>query len=100
MISNGAGREEHRSDGRPWWVTAAAAVCRRPSLWWTAMAESAGLVPRGWWHHWPPAPLPSAGWLAFRMETAYGEPTARPSPEDVVAWLEWCRSSRRHPPLR
>jgi hypothetical protein len=80
---------------RAWWIEAAAAVFRRPSIWRTALVESAGLVPRGWWRRWPPLPLPSAGWLAFRMETAYGDAGLRPSPEDVVTWLDWCRASRR-----
>ena len=53
------------------------------------------MAPRGWWHRWPPDPSVSPGWLAFRMETAYGDKGARPSPEDVVAFLDWCRTSRR-----
>jgi hypothetical protein len=85
------------SRGRAWWIEAASAVSRRPSLWRTAAVESASLAPQGWWHHWPPVPFPSPEWLAFRMETAYGDAGARPSPEDVVAWLDWCRTSRRRP---
>ena len=69
-------------------------------MWPIAAVESIAMAPRGWWHRWPPAPLPSPEWLAFRMETAYGDPTARPVPEDVVAWLDWCRSSRRRTLLR
>jgi hypothetical protein len=88
------------SRGRAWWVEAAAAVSRHPSLWHIAAAESVGLAPQGWWHHWPPLPLPSPDWLAFRMETAYGDPGARPSPEDVVAWLDWCKALRRRAALR
>jgi len=88
------------SGGRAWWLEAVAAVGRRPLLWRTAVVESAALVPHGWWRHWPPVPLASPGWLAFRMETAYGDTAARPSAADVVAWLEWCRSSRRRVALR
>jgi hypothetical protein len=58
------------------------------------------MVPRQWWRHWPPSPFPSPSWLAFRMETAYGSSSARPSSEDVLAWLEWCRLSRRRTRLR
>jgi hypothetical protein len=31
------------------------------------------------------------------METAYGDPAASPPAEDIVEWLEWCRSIRRRP---
>jgi hypothetical protein len=58
------------------------------------------MAPRGWWHRRPFIPLPSPAWLAFRMETAYGDTAARPSPEDVVVWLDWCRMSRRRTKLR
>jgi hypothetical protein len=75
-------------------------VGRRPSLWSIALVESIAMAPRGWWHRWPPAPVPSARWLAFRMETAYGDKGARPRSDDVVAWLEWCRRSRRRTELR
>lgn len=39
-------------------------------------------------------PVPAQGWLEFRRETQYGDPDAPLDPEDVVAWLEWCRDSR------
>jgi hypothetical protein len=86
--------------GRFWWIEAAVALVGRPDLWPVALAESVAMAPRGWWYHWPPAPLASPAWLAFRMETAYGDAAARPTPADVIAWLEWCRVSRRHAQLR
>jgi hypothetical protein len=85
---------------RGWWMEAAWAVGRRPGLWPIAIAEAMAMAPRRWWRRWPPAPIPSPSWLAFRMETAYGDVSARPSAEDVVAWLEWCKVSRRHTQLR
>ncbi|MGA2803616.1 MAG: hypothetical protein ABSF89_04380 [Acidimicrobiales bacterium] len=102
---SGASRPRRDPDGRggggsAWWLKAAAEVGRRPSLWRIAAFEAIALAPRGWWRHWPPAPVPSPGWLAFRMETAYGDPDARPVPEDVVAFLDWCRMSRRRAWLR
>ena len=83
-----------------WWVEAAMAIARRPGLWPAAVIESLALAPRGWWHHWPPAPVVSPAWMAFRMETAYGDASARPSRQDVVSWLEWCKVSRRRTRLR
>jgi hypothetical protein len=78
-----------------WLVKAALVVARRPDLWQIAVIETLVMAPRGWWRRWPPAPLPAPRWLAFRMETAYGDAAARPGSDDVVAWLEWCKVSRR-----
>ncbi len=79
---------------RGWWWSATVAVGRRPDLWVTAVRQAAALAPRRWWRARPPLPLPSGAWLAFRMETAYGDPTRRPSGKDMVHFLEWCRQSR------
>lgn len=70
----------------------------RPRLWPTALLVGARLVPRGWWRRWPPLPRPDRAYLAFRMETAYGDPGADPEPGDVISYLEWCR--RRPRPRR
>ncbi len=78
-----------------WWAQAAVALARRPDLWPVALAEAHCLLPRNWWRTWPPLPRPPAAWLGFRMETAYGDRTARPPAGDVVAWLEWCREARQ-----
>ena len=34
--------------------------------------------------------IPS-GYAAFRSETAYGDASKLPVPQDVVAWLAWCK---------
>jgi hypothetical protein len=39
--------------------------------------------------------LPDAAYLRFRLVTQYGDPAHEPDPDDVVAWLEWCRRLRR-----
>lgn len=83
----------------PWWWSGARAVARRPDLWWTAWGQLQALVPRRWWARRPPLPLPAPAWIAFRMETAYGRPDARPRSDDVVTFLEWCKESRRSPHL-
>jgi len=72
------------------------AVVRRPDLWTTTMNQARVTARPGWWRHWPPWPMPSGRYLAFRMETAYG--SGRPiamSPGDVVGHLEWCRDQRK-----
>ncbi len=85
-----------RQVGSPrWWPTALVAVAKRPELWWVAAVETRSLLARNWWRSWPPLPRPARAWLEFRMETAYGDRRARPSPGDVVAWLGWCRERRQ-----
>lgn len=77
-----------------WLLGAFLALVRRPSLWRTALIEMRVTAVPAWWRRIPPLPLPSRSWLAFRMETAYGDGSARPPPDDVIVWLEWCRHSR------
>ncbi len=66
------------------------ALARRPDLWPSALR----LLPRGWWRHWPPLPLPPADYIRFRTETMYGS-GGRLEPADVVRYLEWCRGMNR-----
>ena len=76
-----------------WVARAALAVAVRPGLWGVAVAQSLRLAAPGWWRRWPPLPLPAPEYLRFRLQTAYGDPEAHPSPHDVVAYLRWCRRS-------
>lgn len=78
------------------WASSAAAVAARPRLWPTAVDQVRRLAPRRWWARRPFLPVPDRAWLRFRMETQYGDPAHRPDPDDVVAWLEWARATRRH----
>ncbi|MGO9198513.1 MAG: hypothetical protein ACLQK4_15465 [Acidimicrobiales bacterium] len=77
-----------------WWWPASKAVARRPDLWKPALGQLRALAPNRWWTRLPPVPVPSRAWLSFRMETAYGDPDARPDARDVVAFLEWCKETR------
>ncbi|HWC39638.1 MAG TPA: hypothetical protein VG476_13965, partial [Acidimicrobiales bacterium] len=70
------------------------AVARRPRLWPTAAIEVARLARPGWWRRWPPVPLPDPAYLAFRLETAYGDTRADHVADDVVEYLAWCREAR------
>jgi hypothetical protein len=74
-----------------WWARAALAVAARPRLWGVAVGQMFRLARPGWWHRWPPLPLPDRRYLQFRSQTAYGNPDAPPTTEDVVAYLQWCR---------
>lgn len=74
---------------RPW-ARVAAALLLRPELWPTALAQSLRLARPAWWRHRPFLPLPDAGYLRFRFQTALG-PHGEPTAEDVLAYLRWCR---------
>lgn len=82
------------------WGPAVGAVLRHPTLWGTALRQVLRLAAPGWWRRWPLLPLPAPDYLAFRMQTAYGDSSAAPRPEDVVGYLRWCRAwprvARRH----
>jgi hypothetical protein len=68
------------------------AVLRRPALWGTALRQLLALAPSGWWRRRPFLPVPDADYLAFRLQTMYGDPRHAPEPGDVVTYLHWCRS--------
>lgn len=67
------------------------AVLVRPALWLPALGALVAMAPRGWWRHWPPVPRPDPHYLAFRLQTQYGDPAHEPAPADVVTYLTWRR---------
>jgi hypothetical protein len=67
------------------------AIAMRPSLWITTVRQSLRLARHDWWKTSPFLPLPSPAYVAFRMVTQYGTPTATPEIADVLDYLEWCR---------
>jgi len=73
------------------------AVLARPRLWGVAVRQALGLARPGWWRSPPFLPLPDAGYLRFRLETAYGPgaTSAALDAADLVDYLEWCRARRR-----
>jgi hypothetical protein len=78
------------------WAATIVAVARRPRLWLTALGQARRLAPRRWWAKAPFLPVPDRDWMAFRMETQYGDPRHPPVPGDVVTWLEWAARNRPH----
>jgi hypothetical protein len=80
-------------------VAMAAAVLRRPDLWWSALGALRRLAVPGWWRSRPYVPRPDRRLWGFRMLTAYGSVVADPEPEDVISYLEWCRSTSRPRPI-
>jgi len=78
------------------WVRAAAALLGHPRLWPVAVVQAGRLARPGWWRRPPFLPLPDRGYLRFRMVTAYGGDGRRaPEPDDLLAYLRWCRSWNR-----
>lgn len=77
------------------WGAAVMAVASRPELWTTALHQLVVLARPGWWRQPPFLPRPDPAYLAFRMQTMYGDAHHRPVPADLVAYLKWCRGYRR-----
>jgi hypothetical protein len=73
----------------------ARALLARPDLWWTGLVALKRLAPPRWWRRGSHLPLPHRAWWQFRMVTAYGRADAHPRAGDVIAYLEWCRSTGR-----
>ena len=76
-------------------MPAAVAVALRPRLWPVAVRQLLLLAPRGWWRRPPFLPRPDPDYLAFRLQTMYGDPAHVPTAADVVGYLRWCRGMRR-----
>jgi hypothetical protein len=71
-------------------------VATRPWLWPVAVIQVLRLARPGWWHRWPPVPLPDESLWRFRMETAYGGAgDGEPDVEDIRSFLRWSRDMRQ-----
>ena len=57
------------------------------------------MAPTGWHRRPPYLPVPSRGYLGFRLETMYGSADHRPEPADLVRWLGWCRHQMTDRPV-
>lgn len=71
------------------------AVVTRPWLWPVAVRQALALAPPGWWRRPPYLPRPDPSYLAFRLETMFGDSSRAPAPDEVLAYLRWCRMQRR-----
>lgn len=75
----------------------AAAVATRPGLWATAVRQVRATAPHGWFRRRPFLPVPSGGYLTFRLVTQYGSADHRIETADVLNYLAWCK--RQHTPM-
>ena len=68
---------------------------RRPRLVIPLLGAAWAFRARGWWRRPPFLPLPPPEYLRWRMETAYGDPDAVPSDDDLERYLRWASEMRR-----
>jgi hypothetical protein len=80
---------------RATWFQIFWAVVMHPHLWSTALRQVVRAIPARWWQRPPFLPVPSAAYVRYRLETAYGDLSGAPDPGDVVRYLEWCRRRDR-----
>ncbi len=66
-----------------------------PSLWPAALTVGWRLRRRGWYRRFPFLPLPSARYLRWREETAFGKGNTRPTAEEMREYLLWAKRFRR-----
>ena len=76
------------------WLPLIGAIAVRPQLWWTALRQLGRITPARWWARPPFIPWPDAGYVQFRLETAYGAHGV-PQAADAVRYLEWCHEAER-----
>ena len=82
----------------PAWTVARAALAR-PGMIPDLLAAAWAFRRRGWYRRAPFLPLPSPSYLRWRMETAYGDADAVPSPDELRRFLRWSRQARHGLPL-
>jgi hypothetical protein len=95
-VSSAGPDHDDADPARPRWApaarTAAAVLLAHPGLAPSGIAAVLRLARRGWWHRWPPVPLPGDRYWEFRVLTAFGGRGETPlRPSDVRAYLRWCR---------
>jgi hypothetical protein len=72
------------------WISSILRVARHPALWGIALRTWLRMSPARWWQRPPFFPFPDRAYIRFRLDTAYG-PGVAPQPDDLVAYLRWCR---------
>lgn len=70
-------------------------VIRRPWLLPSLLGLAWSARAIGWYRRPPFLPLPPAGYLRWRMETAYGDPDADPPVREAARYLTWASRMRR-----
>ena len=71
---------------------------RRPRMIPHLLGAAWAFRARGWYRRAPFVPLPPLSYVRWRMETAYGDPDAVPTTEEMERYLVW--SSRMRQQMR
>lgn len=69
-------------------------LLRRPRLLPHALGAAWAFRARGWYRRPPFLPLPPREYVRWRMETAYGDPAAVPSADELERYLRWASAMR------
>ena len=72
---------------------------RRPRLVVPLLGAAWRFRARDWYRRAPFLPLPPQSYLAWRLQTAYGDENHVPGPRDLeryLRWAEWMRASESH----
>ena len=67
---------------------------RRPVLVPHLLGSAWAFRSRHWYRRPPFLPLPSRDYLRWRMDTAYGDPEATPSLDELERFLRWASAMR------
>lgn len=70
-------------------------LIRRPWLLADALRLAWATRAQNWYRRPPFLPIPPASYLRWRMETAYGDGDAEPSPDEVERFVRWASRMRR-----
>ena len=88
-------RAKHRKGRDTLYLTMAGLALRRPSLIPHLLGAAWAFRSRYWYRRPPFLPLPSRTYLRWRMDTAYGDPDARPPADETERFLGWSTDMRR-----
>ncbi len=70
-------------------------LLRRPWLVPAALGMAWATRRRNWYRRPPFLPIPSAQYVRWRLETAYGDAGIRPPTDEIARYLAWSRRVRR-----
>lgn len=80
-------------------LAVARAALGRPGMIPDLLSAAWAFRRRRWYRRPPFLPLPPADYVRWRMETAYGDPDAVPSAEELRRFLRWARQARQRVPI-
>ncbi|MCE2454537.1 MAG: hypothetical protein J4G12_01800 [Gemmatimonadetes bacterium] len=73
----------------------AALVLTNPRYLPLALSSAWAFRAHRWWARPPFLPLPSLTYVRWRMDTAYGDPAAAPSRDELKGFLQWAHRARK-----